>query len=74
MTADNQIEKSMLSIAKKSVLKALCLLLSFDMQFPKLDIAILRQAVHSKLQFLSYARAPLHMVSGCCFIATPRFL
>jgi len=29
MTAENQIENSMLSIAKKSVLKTLCLLLPF---------------------------------------------
>jgi hypothetical protein len=36
MTFEDQIENSMLSIAKKSVLKTLCLLLSFDMQFPKL--------------------------------------
>jgi hypothetical protein len=39
MTAENQIENSMLSIAKKSVLKTLCLLLSFDVQFPKPDAA-----------------------------------
>jgi len=39
MTFEDQIENSMLSIAKKSVLKTLCLLLSFDMQFPKLDVA-----------------------------------
>jgi hypothetical protein len=39
MTAENQIENSMLSIAKKSVLKTLCLLFSFDNQFPKLDVA-----------------------------------
>jgi hypothetical protein len=38
MTAENQIENSMLSIAKKSVLKTLCLLLPFDM-LPKLDVA-----------------------------------
>jgi hypothetical protein len=40
MTAEDQIENSMLSIAKKSVLKTLCLLLSFDMQFPKLDAPV----------------------------------
>jgi hypothetical protein len=39
MTAGNQIENSMLPIAKKSALKTQCLLLSFDDQFPKLDIA-----------------------------------
>jgi hypothetical protein len=39
MTAEDQIENLMLSIAKKSVLKTLCLLSSFDVQFPKLDVA-----------------------------------
>jgi hypothetical protein len=39
MTAENQIENSMLSIAKKSVLKTLCPVSSFDVQFPKLDVA-----------------------------------
>ena len=39
MTAENQIENLMLSIAKKSVLKTLCPLLSVDLQFPKLDVA-----------------------------------
>jgi hypothetical protein len=37
MTAEDQIENSMLSIAKKSVLKTLCPVLSFEVQFPKLD-------------------------------------
>jgi hypothetical protein len=39
MTAENQIENCMLSIAKKSVLKTLCPYLSIDVQFPKLDVA-----------------------------------
>jgi hypothetical protein len=39
VTAEDQIENLMLSIAKKSVLKTLCPLLPFDMQFPKLDVA-----------------------------------
>jgi hypothetical protein len=39
MTAADQIENSMLSIAKKSVLKTLCPYSSFDVQFPKLDVA-----------------------------------
>ena len=36
MTAEDQIENLMLSIAKKSVLKTLCPYSSFDVQFPKL--------------------------------------
>jgi hypothetical protein len=32
------MENVMLSIAKKSVLKTPCLLLSFDTQFPKLEV------------------------------------
>src|SRR5579862_555355 len=39
MTAKDQIENFMLSIARKSVLKTLCPLSSFDVQFPKLDVA-----------------------------------
>ena len=40
MTAENQIENSMLSIAKKSVLKTLCPYSSFDVQFPKLELGL----------------------------------
>jgi hypothetical protein len=44
MTAENQIENLMLSIAKKSVLKTLCPLLSVDLQFPKPAFTLKRLA------------------------------
>jgi len=55
MTAEDQIENLMLSIAKKRVLKTLCLLLSFDNQFPKLDVAgsnPVSRSIYSILFFL----------------------
>jgi hypothetical protein len=58
MTAEDQIENSMLSIAKKSVLKTLCLLLSFDMQFPKLDVAGSTPVSRSRMNNLSALKNP----------------
>jgi hypothetical protein len=53
MTAENQIENLMLSIAKKSVLKTLCPLLSVDLQFPKPAFTLERLSTPSRNVLIS---------------------